>query len=145
MFPVLMSKKTESCLEAILDTSAIIFAAERGVGLLELAFSVPESVCKVIIPSPVVSELRNLAKGRGSRSRAARAALEVIEAGRSKHGSLLEVIDVSGLSTPVDDVILLLAKSGQRVVITADRKMKKKACALGVRVYSVAKAYLSAR
>ncbi len=134
-----------ACTEAVLDTSAIIFAVERRVSLLELALSAPEDVCKVIIPGPVVEELKIIARGRGARSRAARAALEIIEKERAVHGSILEIIDAGDLRAPVDDVVLLLARNSQRVVITADRKMRKRAEALGVRVYSVAKASLSAR
>jgi len=135
----------EVCLEAVLDTSAIMFAVERRVDLLELVLSVPESICKIVIPSSVINELDTLAKGGGLRSKVARAALEVIEVERRKHSSIIEIIDTGEISAPVDDVILTVASKGGRVVITADRKMKKKARALGIYVYSVAKASLSAR
>jgi len=136
---------SHSCAEIILDTSAIIFAVEKRVNLLELALSVPEEVCKVIIPSPVVEELKALARGRGVRSRAARAALKIIEKEKVEHSSVLEIIDTGDLRAPVDDLVLLLAKEGQRVVVTADRKMRRKADVLGIRVYLVAKASLNAR
>ncbi|MEM0223782.1 MAG: PIN domain-containing protein [Thermofilum sp.] len=131
------------CYEAVLDTSSILFAVDRKVDIVDLTLQAQVPVCRIIIPAPVLQEIKFLAeKGKGSRAVKAAVALAVINQMLEKWGKMISIVDPGFSERPVDDIVIEAARAEGKILVTADRKMRKRARELGVKVYLVAKASL---
>lgn len=131
------------CYEAVLDTSCILFAVDRGIDLVDMILRAQIPVCRIIIPSVVLKELRTLAeKGGGSRSAMASAALEVINRMLEREKGIVAVAYSDAQQSSVDMAVIALAREKTRLLVTADREMRKRAREMGVKAYLLSKASL---
>lgn len=131
------------CYEAVLDTSSILFAVDKRINIVELALEAPVPVCRILIPVPVLREIRFLAdRGKSSRAVKASVALSMINHLLESGEKIISIFDPGLSDKSVDDIVIDAARAEGRILITADRRMRKKARELGVIAYLVAKASL---
>ncbi|HEX17428.1 MAG TPA: hypothetical protein ENG60_03355 [Thermoplasmatales archaeon] len=101
----------------ILDTSVLMSIFEKRFDLIE-DIELEVGRAKVVVPESVLKELEKLASSRGSRSRKAKAVLDLIE---SKGFETVRSIDWD-----VDNDVILLAKNLKGIVVTLDKDLIKR-------------------
>lgn len=111
----------------IVDTSSILFALSNRMDAFRAIEEADEDY-EPVVTSGVVTELKDIGKGRGKQSMNARAALSVMKE-RS-----IEVIAAGGV---VDDSILSAAKRFRCSVCTNDIGLKRRLKASGVKAVSI--------
>lgn len=120
----------------VIDTSAILACIEDGCDPFESLREIFEGLVEVIIPSAVLDELRELAKGKGRRGRCARLGLEILLSATPSDLSI-RFVDLKGRS--VDEALLQLASELNAFLLTADAGLRKKAEARGLRTLTYLK------
>lgn len=131
------------CYEAVLDTSSILFAVDRRVDIIDLVLHADVPVCKIVILTLVLREIKYLTeKGKGSQAVKAAVALEMINKALKTRENIVAVIDPGPLSGTVDDIVINAARAETRILVTADREMRERARKLGVKAYLLSKASL---
>ena len=107
----------------ILDSSAILMLFEYSVNLEdEIAHLIGKF--KIVIPSPIVNELKFLSEsGDGKKRQKAKAALGLVKR--------YEIVDTEGSG---DDSILNLAKKINGIVVTNDKELRRRIKDLSLRV-----------
>jgi len=101
----------------ILDTSVLMSIFEKRFDLIE-DIELEVGRAKVVVPESVLKELEKLASSRGSRSRKAKAVLDLIE---SKGFETVRSMDWD-----VDNDVILLAKNLKGIVATLDKDLIKR-------------------
>ena len=101
----------------ILDTSVLMSIFEKRFDLIE-DIELEVGRAKVVVPESVLKELKKLASSRGSRSRKAKAVLDLIE---SKGFETVRSMDWD-----VDNDVILLAKNLKGIVATLDKDLIKR-------------------
>lgn len=101
----------------ILDTSVLMSIFEKRFDLIE-DIELEVGRAKIVVPESVLKELEKLASSRGSRSRKAKAVLDLIE---SKGFETVRSMDWD-----VDNDVILLAKNLKRIVATLDKDLIKR-------------------
>lgn len=110
-----------------------MYLAEKGLDLLDVLFE-REDVCRVVVPSAVLSELKHLSlSSRGAKARRAKLALKLLEEVLKRHPKLFEVLDCE-VGKDVDKSLVDLAFKEGYILATADRNLKKNALQAGVEV-----------
>lgn len=105
----------------VLDSSAIMMLFEFSIDL-ENELSRLLGVFHIVVPKPIVDELRLLAeRGKGKKRLIAKPALKLIEK--------YEIVDAVGNG---DESILLLAKKFNGLVLTNDRELRNQVKDLGL-------------
>ncbi len=138
-----MADSSGSCYEAVLDTSFLLFIVERRADLVGVLLGSQLPVCRVLIPLSVLSELRSLASsGKSSRAVKAATALMLVEQVLRNYRELVAVLEDEPPGETVDDRVIAAAAQESRVLITADKEMRRKARRRGVKAYLLAKASL---
>jgi rRNA-processing protein FCF1 len=99
----------------ILDSSAILMLFEYSINL-EDELTQLLGKFKIILPSPIVDELKILSEsGDGKKRQKAKAALRLIKR--------YDIVDVEGSG---DDSIIILANKINGIVVTNDRELRKR-------------------
>jgi len=101
----------------ILDTSVLMSIFEKRFDLIE-DIELEVGRAKIVVPESVLKELEKLASSRGSRSRKAKAVLDLIE---SKGFETVRSMDWD-----VDNDVILLAKNLKGIVATLDKDLIKR-------------------
>ena len=101
----------------ILDTSVLMSIFEKRFDLME-DIELEVGRAKIVVPESVLKELEKLASSRGSRSRKAKAVLDLIE---SKGFETVRSMDWD-----VDNDVILLAKNLKGIVATLDKDLIKR-------------------
>lgn len=129
------AQKPRRSAQVVLDTSAIIACVTERVDLVEALVNSLEGEVELLVPSAVVRELTELARGRGRRGVAAGLALtrlrELLEA------SKLELMETA--FGDVDEAVLELSSSLGAWLATADKRLRERARAVGVPVLAFSK------
>jgi rRNA-processing protein FCF1 len=107
----------------ILDSSAILMLFEFSINLEDELTNLLGKF-KIILPSPIVEELKFLSNfGNGKKGQNAKAALELLKR--------YEIVDEEGNG---DDSIINLAKKINGIVVTNDRDLKRRIKELSLKV-----------
>ncbi len=113
----------------LIDSSAVMACVEDGCDFYGSLGEVLEGEVELLVPHPVLEELRRLAGGRGRRGRLARLALALLLGGGPEWVAV-RVVKAEGAS--VDEAILRLAAEQGACILTADRELASRARALGL-------------
>lgn len=104
----------------LVDSSFLLFCAERGVDYLSVLENKLGERLELVVPSSVVEELRRLAAKGGGKSMLARVALEILKDAEQLPGKVGE---------NVDDVLLQLGRETGYPVLTVDARLMRRLAA----------------
>ncbi|HJJ47071.1 MAG TPA: nucleotide-binding protein [Methanocorpusculum sp.] len=104
-------------MNVVLDTNALMMPAQFGVDLFGCLTELLGSY-NALVPPEVVAELRGLSIGKGENQAAARFGLIVADR--------CELLPEWGEDIPVDDKVVKNAREFNAVVVTNDKKLRKK-------------------
>jgi len=123
-------------LRVIADTNFLMIPGLFGVDIFGELDRITERKYRLLVPKPVVEELKEIAAEGSPRERsAARIALDIL---------LLSGAEVVDIEPPADDAILKLAREHKYVVGTNDAKLRRKLRSNGIPVvYLRQKSHLS--
>jgi len=116
--------------KALLDTSFLLFCAEKGRDYLQIIEQKLREPLEPVVLQNVVDELKMLASRKGRRAMFARAALQQL--------SKFNVVSTQR-SDRVDDMLLKYAAEHRIPVLTVDAKLSKRLAASGVGCISVSR------
>lgn len=132
-----------SCYEAVVDTSFLLFVVDRRVDVIDVLLGSQVPICKILIPLAVLRELQALAEaGKSARAIKASIALKLVEQALKSHRGLVVVLEEEPPGGTTDDKVIAAAAGDLRILVTADKRMKRRARELGVKAYLLAKSSL---